>query len=296
MKGKGAETRRAHCAARALLDRGCFQNCEDIVNKTTSSKLLSASFYRTCALLGDALLPRRCAACQANIGHTGHLSGRHALSNYICSCCIHLLDNVPKVRCQRCGLALGPRLQAFGWTHCRHCKPLLPLLPDQQTDCIVCCDYTTPFDQWIAQLKYGKAHGLARFLGLWLGITASNSKLRLPDLLIPVPSSAEKLKLRGYNQAALITRHAGLYLQRPVHTNWLAKIREAESQAELGRGGRLNNLQGAFIARRAIPENLRIGLVDDVITTGATLEKCVEALRKAGAKSIVTMAVCRTPE
>lgn len=120
--------------------------------------------------------------------------------------------------------------------------------------------------------------------------------MQQPDVLIPVPCSADKLKQRGYNQAALIARHAGRVLERPVHADWLMKTSEAGAQAELGREERLKNLLGAFRATRAVPANLRIGLVDDVMTTGATLQSCVAALEKAGANSIVLMAVCRTPE
>jgi ComF family protein len=169
--------------------------------------------------------------------------------------------------------------------------------PDFQNEqCVVCCDYQAPFNQWITQLKYGNAHGLARFLGTWLALETQRSNFDIPDILIPVPSSSEKLKRRGYNQAALIARYAGCYLHRPVRTNWLTKIREANTQADLSRTERLNNLQNAFRATRLIPANLKIGLVDDVITTGATLQCCMAALRKAGAQSIVLMAICRTPE
>lgn len=118
----------------------------------------------------------------------------------------------------------------------------------------------------------------------------------LPDLLVPVPCSQEKLKLRGYNQAALIARYAGRVLKRPVDTGLLLKAGEADTQAELGRTERLKNLRGAFLASRPVLADLTVGLVDDVITTGATMESCEDALRKAGAKTIVILAVCRTPE
>ena len=133
-------------------------------------------------------------------------------------------------------------------------------------------------------------------MGLWLGLNAQKANCALPDVLIPVPGSREKLKQRGYNQAALIAKYAGQYLQRPVQTDWLVKTGEARAQAELGRAERLDNLHGLFQATRPIPAGLRIGLVDDVITTGATFASCELALRKAGAKSILLMAVCRTPE
>ena len=163
-------------------------------------------------------------------------------------------------------------------------------------ECVVCSDYLAPFDQWIALLKYGNNHGMARFLGHWLGTRVLDLGMDLPDVLVPVPVSPDKLRQRGYNQAALIARHLGRHIRRPVKADWLIKTQELGAQATLGREDRLQNLHGAFRATRRISGNIRIGLVDDVITTGATIQSCAAALRKAGAESIVTMAVCRTPE
>ena len=169
---------------------------------------------------------------------------------------------------------------------------------------MVCCDYTAPFDQWVAQLKYGKAHGFAPFLGAWLADAllheSRDSPIReavpWPDLLVPVPCHPDKLGQRGYNQAALIARAAGKQLKTPVCNRLLTKTTPTQTQADLGRAERLANLEGAFQATRTIDPNTTIGLVDDVITTGATLQRCEEALVKAGAKSVVLMAICRTPE
>lgn len=258
-----------------------------------SSKQVCELLYRTCLRVGDTAMPRRCVSCQLGLQSAHQRCG---LKDFLCRACQALVLNSPEIRCKRCGLTLGPRPQAFGWTHCRHCRPLVAENPPNRVDCVVCCDYTAPFDQWITRLKYGKAHGVARFLGHWLALETLEATGLQPDLLIPVPCSPDKLKQRGYNQAALIARHAGRVLQRPVHTDWLIKTSEAGAQAELGREERLKNLRGAFRATRPVPANLRIGLVDDVMTTGATLQSCVAALEKAGANSIVLMAVCRTPE
>ncbi|HEX4856238.1 MAG TPA: ComF family protein [Limnobacter sp.] len=242
--------------------------------------------------MGDTLLPPRCTACQAALADPG----APGLGRYACNRCMALFQEQPKVRCRRCGLALGPRPQAFGWTHCRHCRPLLQDPECKPLDCVVCCDYTPPFDQWIALLKYGNNPGLARFMAHWMALELTQSDHELPDVLVPVPSSMKRLKQRGYNQAALIAMHLGDAIARPVEKCSLIKVREAGAQAELDRRDRLKNLQGAFQATRAFPARLHIGLVDDVITTGATTQSCVEALYKAGAQRITILAICRTPE
>ena len=262
------------------------------MGKTIVDRNLSNLFYRTCQEISSAMLPRRCVICGVGINKTD----THALGRFACQHCLSIVNRAQGVRCQRCGLTLGPRLQEFGWIHCRHCRPIVAEQDATARTCVVCCDYTPPFDQWIAQLKYGKAHGLAEFLGHWLGNNVLNAGSGLPDLLVPVPSGQEKLKLRGYNQAALIARHAGRVLKRPVDYGLLLKTGEAATQAELRRTERLKNLRDAFVASRPILTGPTIGLVDDVITTGATLESCEAALRKAGAKTIVILAVCRTPE
>ena len=262
------------------------------MGKTIFDGSLSDLFYRTCQGISSAMLPRRCAMCGAGINKTN----TQALARFACAVCLQAINKAQGVRCKRCGLSLGPRLQDFGWTHCRHCKPIVSEQKTPLRNCVVCCDYAPPFDQWTAQLKYGKAHGLAEFLGHWLGLNALHSGFELPDLLVPVPCSPEKLRLRGYNQAALIARHVGRQIKRPVDTGLLLKIGDASTQAELGREARLKNLQGAFVASRRIKPNVKIGLVDDVITTGATLESCEAALRKACAESVFILAVCRTPE
>lgn len=256
-----------------------------------SAKSWCFLFYRSCLSMGGAMVPGRCVACQNPLHNQ-----THAMARFVCSGCQPMIDHQEPLRCKRCALALGPRPQAFGWTHCRHCKPLIECKAEAALECVVCSDYLAPFDQWIARLKYGNNHGMARFLGHWLGTRVMELGMELPDVLIPVPVSPDKLKQRGYNQAALIARHLGRHIHRPVHNGWLIKTKELGAQAALSREDRLQNLEGAFRATRLIPKGIRIGLIDDVITTGATLQSCAAALRKAGAESIVTMAVCRTPE
>ena len=161
---------------------------------------------------------------------------------------------------------------------------------------MVCADYVAPFDAWITRLKYGGQHGLARFLSHWLAWETQKAALGKIDLLIPVPTSAAKLRARGYNQATLLAHGVGKLLDIEVHCGLLGKNRDTVAQADLNRQARQTNLQGAYQCTQRISGSLRIALVDDVITTGATLACCEEALRKAGAQSICFLAVCRAPE
>jgi ComF family protein len=255
--------------------------------KQKNKGLLYRTWRYSTALLGL----QRCLVCQKNIPPC--TKKRSALEYLTCHSCCQQLRGLYGVRCTQCGLTLGPRLQAFGWTHCRHCKTQTT---PQLQHTLVCADYHPPVDQWITRLKYGKQLPLAQFLGIWLADTASQSNAPRPDVLLPVPSTPSKLRKRGYNQALLIAKTLGAELGIPVHTDWLIKRKESKNQAGLDRQARLANLNDVFRSTRPIAANMTIGLVDDVMTTGATFESCAHALRKAGAQHIVMMAVYRTPE
>jgi predicted amidophosphoribosyltransferase len=104
------------------------------------------------------------------------------------------------------------------------------------------------------------------------------------------------VKQRGYNQAALIAKSVSNLTGIPYVRGMLIKANETFSQAELSREQRMLNLADAFVCRRPVNQDWVVGLVDDVMTTGSTLDLCTEALIKAGAKNVIRFAVCRTPE
>ena len=102
-----------------------------------------------------------------------------------------------------------------------------------------------------------------------------------------------RLRGRGFNPAAVAARHAARALSLELRSTALQRVRDTPSQTGLGRRERRRNVRGAFRARGAVPE--RIWLVDDVVTTGATLEEAARALRRAGARQVVALCVARTP-
>ena len=126
-----------------------------------------------------------------------------------------------------------------------------------------------------------------------LRMAASHAELRA-DLVIPVPLHPRRLAERGYNQAALLAAEVAPALGAALVARGLARVRDTAHQARLARDDRGANVADAFQARR--PERIRgraVVLIDDVATTGATLAACADALRRAGAASVVALVVAR---
>jgi len=114
------------------------------------------------------------------------------------------------------------------------------------------------------------------------------------SVLIPVPLDNKKLKSRGYNQSEELAKELSKVLKIPILSNILIKIKETESQIGLSREQRIKNLQGAFTTKNAqFLQGKKIFLVDDVYTTGSTMQECAIVLKNAGAKQIWGIALSR---
>jgi len=144
----------------------------------------------------------------------------------------------------------------------------------------------------IQALKYEGRPDLAAPLGRRLSRAVARHALG-PALLVPVPIHPRKLAERGYNQSALVAQTLGRELKWQVRERALRRSRDTHAQARLGRSERLENVKGALIERERL-EGSRVVLVDDVVTTGATVSACREALGRAGAIVIAVAAVART--
>ena len=121
------------------------------------------------------------------------------------------------------------------------------------------------------------------------------SLLRSADLVVPVPLARERLQARGYNQALLLARQLA---RAKVDAHLMLRVRNTPAQSQLDRAERLRNLHGALaldpLQTPAIAQR-QIVLVDDVMTTGATLQTCAAALRQAGAARVHALVFARTP-
>lgn len=123
----------------------------------------------------------------------------------------------------------------------------------------------------------------------------SNNKLNFSDfILIPVPLFQKKLKQRGFNQSEKIAEQLGLALNIPLIKNVLLKIKQTRSQTELSENQRKENVKGAFLVKKKErAAGKKILLVDDVYTTGATMQECAKALKASGAKQVWGLAAAR---
>jgi len=146
----------------------------------------------------------------------------------------------------------------------------------------------------IQKMKYKGRADLAYPLGGLLRVALQSShKLSDPiDVVVPVPLHPSRIHERGYNQATLLARHAAKAVQgRLIHA--LLRVRDTKKQALADRAERLVNVEGAFLVRVNVA-GLRVLLVDDVCTTGATLKSCRDSLLAAGARDVQCFALAQT--
>jgi ComF family protein len=145
----------------------------------------------------------------------------------------------------------------------------------------------------VLSLKHGDRTHLAKALGRWMH-RAGGEVLAGADLLVPVPLHWTRLFTRQYNQAAMLAHAIRAAGGPPVAPDWLVRRRRTPSQGRLGPLARARNVRGAFALRNGRDvRGKRLVIVDDVLTTGATVEECARVLRREGAAFIGVLTVAR---
>jgi ComF family protein len=193
---------------------------------------------------------------------------------------------------------------------CPLCQELR--VPDLQRRCARCALRVAPLDACIAGTWFADASAawIRRYKypprGLYAATGQDRARLRAlahetlawrplavapPACVVPVPLHPARLRRRGFNPAASLARDFARACGAPL-CHALARVRDTPSQTGLGRAGRRRNVRGAFRLRR--PCAASVWLVDDVVTTGATLEECARVLRDAGAARVVALCAART--
>ncbi len=151
--------------------------------------------------------------------------------------------------------------------------------------------YAHPTDVLVQRLKYGGELALAGFLADLL--IAEIDTAILPDLILPMPLHPRRLGERGFNQAVEIGRALSVRLNVPLAINLCRRVRDTPAQVGLDLAERRRNLRGAFHCDTG-HKGLRVALVDDVMTSGTSLDELARAVRRAGAAGVEAWVVART--
>lgn len=204
--------------------------------------------------------------------------------------------------CTACALPLPTLLPAEPPTAPRFCASCMRQRPPMDAT-LAAVAYAYPWSALISRYKFGEQPGWAGFFaGLLLrtpGVAQALGELDAQDWLIPLPLSAERLQLRGFNQSWELASALARQSRTPAQadTRLLLRLRHTRPQSQLGREARLANVRGAFQVdplRAAQLDGRRVVLVDDVMTSGASLFAAAQALRDAGAAQITALVLART--
>ncbi len=241
------------------------------------SSLLPA--WRTAA---DLLYPPACVGCGTPLAH----------GEYLCEPCAESTPRVEPPLCQVCSRHFDGEIPDADTFVCADCRA--------QGFAFACAVHARRHAglarTLVVRFKYEREYYLRQPLGAWLAEAFhADPRLRLPavDALVPVPLHPRRERERTFNQAAVLARLLGGRVGLPV---WraLRRVRFTEIQATLTRAERLENLRGAFApARRRRVAGANLLLVDDVYTTGSTVNECARVLRQAGAASVRVLTVTR---
>lgn len=220
--------------------------------------------------LGEALFPARCIGCQRR-------------GTALCEPCRAELPYLPSGLCARCASS-----RAGAGAACRGCRRLSPALSAVHAAFV----YEGAARNAVVTLKFRSGRYLAELMGNLLRQQLETHPIAA-DLVVPVPLSRDRLRERGFNQAALLAARVAPAAGGVLASDLLSRA-PRRTQRTLSARERLSNLDGAFTCgHRQRAAGQRVLLVDDVVTTGATASACADTLAQAGASHVSVLAFAR---
>ncbi|MEX2489864.1 MAG: ComF family protein [Pseudomonadales bacterium] len=222
------------------------------------------------------LIPGNCILCES----------RSYRNLDLCRACEQDLPWLTR-QCYGCALPLASSI-----TTCGACT----VSPPPWEHCFAAFEYTWPIDHLIGEFKNNGQLLTGKILGSLLACAFAwyHPAAEFPDLLVPVPLHKDRLRQRGYNQATEIADVLATHCRIAINAGLCRKIRETPQQKLLDARTRQRNIKNAYQLDHHVT-GVRVGVVDDVVTTGATARELTETLLKAGAASVVVIALARTP-
>jgi ComF family protein len=240
---------------------------------------LAPALRKSASWLLDAILPPRCLKCGELVADSGAL----------CGACWPELRFLGPPCCACCGLPF--EFEMGEGSLCGACTADRPLYNRARA----ALAYDDASRDLVLRFKHAdRIDGAATFAG-WMA-RAGAELVAAADIIAPVPLHRWRLVRRRYNQAAVLANAIGRARGKLVVPDLLVRRRATPSQGHLGRSQRRRNVAGAFSlhpGQAQVAKGARILLVDDVLTTGATAEACVKALRNAGASAVDLLVLAR---
>lgn len=222
----------------------------------------------------ELIFPRRCPVCDNIVVPKGEL---------ICSSCRKKIRYIKEPRCKKCGKGLQSSEEAY----CYDCTNK----PHQFDSGLALYEYQSVHDsiyrfKYRGRCEYADFYGKEIYNRLGKQIESWNA-----EALVPVPIHFTRKNQRGFNQAELIADVLSRYLDIPVERNLVKRCKKTIPQKELDDRARQNNLKKAFKIQRDVVKLKTIILVDDIYTTGSTIDSIARELRKAGVKKVFYIAL-----
>ncbi|MFM2464087.1 ComF family protein [Paraburkholderia sp. RL17-368-BIF-A] len=231
----------------------------------------------------QAILPNACALC-GNLSH-----------NALCGFCDESYWNEGALRCCVCAVPLPVTYRGRRASYC--CGDCIAEKPPFDAT-FALADYRAPLDTLAVGLKFRAQLVLAREFARRLALLAHDAwqdPSEWPDVIAPVPLADRRLRKRGYNQAWQIAKPLARALHVPNDATLLRRVIDTAPQSRLDLDARRMNVGRAFELAGNV-QGLHVGIVDDVMTTGATLEALARTLKAAGARRVTNFVALRTPK
>lgn len=227
----------------------------------------------------NIIFPPQCLNCDALVPTHGTL----------CNGCWQQLHFITEPCCARCGLPF--EYEIGEGAECAACIEDAPIY-DRARSVLVFDEVSKAL---VHKLKFQDDTYLARIFAKWM-VKQANVLFTDAEIIVPVPLNRWRLASRRYNQSALLAKHIAKLSDKPYMPEWIIRTRRTQPQTGLNKSEREENVRGAFVVPEAAEpalKNASILLVDDVMTTGATIEACAKTLLKGGAKSVNVLTLSR---